>query len=358
VEQIVRAMLFPGNGDVELTEKVVGDPGPGEVLLAMRAAGMCGSDLHFMHMSPDERRHSPWKGLDGDPERTPGHEIAGVVEEVGAGVTHLKPGDRVAVQHYSGCGFCRSCRMGWDFMCENKTVYTLGRDGGFQDKLLAAAKDCIPIPDGVSFTTAAFIACGAGTSFQAIRRGELKAGQTLLSVGLGPVGFSALMWGTVTGARTIGIDPVPERRELALSLGIGMALAPDDPELLDKIESVAGYPGADVVIETAGNNAGRRLSLEATRPWGTAVWIGFGPGCELDAVNHIIMPQITLRGSAVISVSAMMDALSFVARSGIDFDRAITHTCGIEDAPAAIKAFEAGGQGKTFIVWPDDTTSN
>src|SRR5207247_8444891 len=101
---------------------------------------------------------------------------------------------------------CRPCRMGWDALCENKVVYTLGRDGGFQDKVTAMAKDCLVIPDGMSFTSAAFIACGAGTSFQAIRRGELKAGDTLAAVGLGPVGLSGLLWARAYGARTIGLD--------------------------------------------------------------------------------------------------------------------------------------------------------
>ncbi len=78
-------------------------------------------------------------------------------------------------------------------MCANKVVYTLGRDGGFQDKVIAEAKDCLPIPDGLSYSSAAFIACGAGTSLQAIRRDELKAGHTLAAVGVRPVGLTALV---------------------------------------------------------------------------------------------------------------------------------------------------------------------
>jgi alcohol dehydrogenase, propanol-preferring len=354
VEQRVRAVLFPGNGAVRLAEKVVGDPGPGEVLLDMRAAGVCGSDLHFMHMSPEERRNpSLGKGLNGDPAITPGHEMAGIVEAVGEGVTHLSAGTRVAVQHYSGCGHCRECRAGWDCLCANNVIYTLRRDGGFQDKVLAAAKDCIPIPDGLSYSAAAFIACGAGTSYQAIRRGELRAGHTLAAVGLGPVGLSALLWGQATGAQTIGIDPIAERRAFALELGVGCALDPGDPDLLAKIEMVSGYPGADVVIETAGNSAGRSLALDVTRVWGTAVFVSFGAGCELDAASQIVQKQLTIRGSWMFSVSAMIDAMEFANRRGMDLDRVTTRTCAITDAPAAIKDFDAGGKGKTVITWDD-----
>jgi propanol-preferring alcohol dehydrogenase len=353
VTEKVRAMLFPGYGEVALVEKEVGDPGPGEVRLAMRAAGMCGSDLHFMHMSPEERRNPPWKGLEGDVSRTPGHEISGIVEAVGEGVTHLQVGSRVAIQHYSGCGFCRDCRMGWDTMCANKTVYTLGRDGGFQDKLLAAAKDCLPIPDGMTYTTAAFIACGAGTSFQALRRSDLRAGGVIASVGLGPVGFSGLIWAKVGGAVTIGIDPLAARRDFSERFGADLTLDPADPHLRDKIEEISGYPGADATLETAGNSAGRRLSMEILRPWGTSVWIGFGPGCELEAERHIIQNQATIRGSAVFGVSVMMDALAYASTRDVDFDATITNTCSIEEGPAAIKEFEAGGYGKTFITWAD-----
>jgi propanol-preferring alcohol dehydrogenase len=351
---MVNAVLFTGNGNISVTEKEVGDPGSGEVRLGLRAAGVCGSDLHFLHMSPAERRNpSLGAGLEGDPAITPGHEIAGVVEAVGAGVTNVQVGTRVAVQHYSGCGDCRECRMGWDPLCANKTIYTLGRDGGFQDEVLAKSRDCLPIPDGMSYAAGAFIACGAGTSFQAVRRGELKAGDTLVAVGLGPVGLSALLWGLAEGARIIGIDPNPERRDFARSLGIATTLDPLRPDLHEQIEAITGRGGADVVIETAGNTPGRRLALEVARPWGTVVFVSFGPGCELDAAQHIVQKQITLRGSWMFSVSTMMDAMNFAQQRGVDLDQVVTRTCTLAEAPQAIRDFDAGASGKTVIAWEE-----
>ena len=353
-EQRVRAVLFPGDGAVALTEKVVGEPGPGQVLLALRAAGVCGSDLHFMHMSAEEQRNpSLGKGLGRDPGTTPGHEMAGVVEEVGPGVTQLQAGSRVAVQHYSGCGRCRHCRMGWDCLCEDHVVYTLGRDGGFQDKVIVEAKDCLALPVGMTYATAAFIACGAGTSFQAVKRGDLKAGATLAAVGLGPVGLSALLWGKAMGARTVGVDPVAERREFALKLGVDVVLGPYEAELGSRIAGLSGYPGADVVIETAGNAAGRRLAVNLGRTWGCVVFVSFGPGCELDPGPEIVQKQLTIKGSWMFSVSTMMDALAFAQEHDVGLERVVTDTCRLGDAPAAIKAFEAGRPGKTVFVWDD-----
>jgi D-arabinose 1-dehydrogenase-like Zn-dependent alcohol dehydrogenase len=355
----IDAVVFPGSGEVVLTTKPVPVPGHGEVLLGLRAAGVCGSDLHFMHQTAEEMRHSDLgKGMSREPSLTPGHEIAGVVEALGEGVTSLRLGDRVAVQHYSGCGQCRTCRMGWDALCDDKVVYTLGRDGGFQDKVTACAKDCLRIPDGMSYTTATFIACGAGTSFQAVRRGELKAGETLASVGLGPVGLSGLLWGKASGARTVGLDTNAERRDFAKSKGVDLVLDPLQDGLLDEIERFSGRPGADVVLETAGNSPGRRLACEITRPWGTAVYISFGGICELDAAQHIVQKQITLRGSWMFSVSTMMEALAFAQERGVDLEGLVTRTCSLPEAPRAIKDFDNGAVGKTVILWDDlDGTS-
>ncbi|MCG3776806.1 MAG: L-threonine 3-dehydrogenase [Nitrospira sp.] len=351
VGQSVRAILCPGNGRIELTTKMVGRPGPGEVLLDMRASGICGSDLHFMNLSPEDRRSEILgKGLDGDPSITPGHEMAGVVEAVGEGVTALWIGQRVAVQHYSGCGNCSECRSGWDCMCSKAVIYTLKRDGGHQDKVLAVARDCIPIPDGLSFTSAAFVACGAGTSFQAIRRGGLQAGQSLASVGLGPVGLSALLWGRVFGSTTIGIDPSSERRNFALSKGVDQVFDPSDPGMLETLlRETSG--GADVVIETAGNASGRSLSLDVARPRGTVVFVSFGGECFLDAPRQIVQKQLDIRGSWMFDVAAMMGAMEAAVALNVDLDGLITTTCEIDGGPEAIRAFAAGSNGKTMIVW-------
>ena len=348
----MKAVIFPGSGVVELVEKPEPELGPNEVLLGMRAAGVCGSDLHFMEASAEEQRHSKLgKGLDREPSVTPGHEMAGVIEAVGEHVTRFRVGDRVTVHHYSGCGACRSCRMGWDTLCANKEVYTLKRDGGFQDKVAVKEQDCVAIPDQLSFSDAAFIACGAGTSFQALRRGEVKAGDTVATVGLGPVGLSGLLWAQAMGCRTIGLDTNESRRSFAATFGVDHMLDPLNPDLLEQIDEITGRGGADVTLETAGNSPGRRLALDVTRVWGTAVFISFGGSCEIDAPQQLVQRQLTLRGSWMFSMSTLIDALQLAADREIPFSRVVTNRCVIEDAPEAILAFAAGGNGKIIIEW-------
>lgn len=348
----MRAVVFPGSSRVELVEKPKPSPAAGEVLIAMRAAGVCGSDLHFMHASAEEQRHSTLgTGLDRDPALTPGHEIAGVVESVGDGVTALSVGDRVTVNHYSGCGRCRYCRMGWDTMCADKIVYTLKRDGGYQDFVAVRERDCTPIPDGLSFAVAAFIACGAGTSFQALRRTEIKAGDTLAAVGLGPVGLSGLMWGAAMGARTIGLDTNEERCAFARERGVDHVLNPLSESFAEDFAALTPRGGADAVIETAGNSPGRRLALDVARPWGTTVFVSFGDGCDLDAAQQIVQRQITLRGSWMFDMATLMDALEFADRNRVPLESIVTTRCTIEEAPAAILRFADGASGKTVVEW-------
>lgn len=347
----MKAIIFPGSGALEIVEKPIPEAGPGEIVIDIRASGVCGSDLHFLHASAEEQRHSKLgTGLDREPTVTPGHEIVGVVESVGPEVWNLKVGDRVAVHHYSGCGDCRSCRMGWDTLCPEKSVHALHRDGGFQEKVAAKAKDCVVIPEKMSFEQAAFIACGAGASFQALRRGEPKAGDSVAAVGLGPVGLSALLWAKSMGSPTIGLDISAERRAFAKSLGADLVLDPTEPDTIEKIHQFTHKGGADVTIETAGNSAGRSLALDVTRVWGTAVFVGFGGTCEFDAGPQILQRQLTIRGSWMFSIPTLMDAFNYADNNSVGLEKVITRTCSLEEAPQAILDFAAGASGKTVIV--------
>lgn len=338
----VRAALFSGESTMEIVDKQIGELGLGEVLLDVRAEGMCGSDLHYFHISREAMQaHTQPREW----TTTPGHEMAGVIEQVGPGVTHLQVGDRVAIQHYSGCGTCLSCREGWDNHCENNSVYSLDRDGGYQDKVVVAARDCVALPDLMSFESGAFLACGASTAYQALSRADIPLGGTLAVVGLGPVGLAVLAWAKAFGLHAFGIDPVEERRSFAIELGY----AAFDSANFQIADVVPG--GVDATIETSGNIHGRRSASRITATWGSVVLVGFGPGYDIDPVTDVIMKQATIRGSFVFSMPVMMKAVRDAARLGVELDRIVTVRCSLEETPAAVDAFANGGIGKTMIVW-------
>ncbi|MFE1453457.1 alcohol dehydrogenase catalytic domain-containing protein [Streptomyces olivaceoviridis] len=340
----VRALRFAAKEQVSIVDTPLPEPGPGELVIDVKAAGLCGSDLHYFHMTHEEMQHATQPR---SPEMTPGHEIAGEVKAVGPGVTYPKVGDRVAVQHYSGCGQCASCRRGWDVHCERGArVYSLNRPGGCQDELVVTAKDCVVLPDEVSFPVGAFLACGATTAYQALLRSDVKPGETVVVIGVGPVGLAVLAWAKAYGLRAVGTDPSPQRREFAARLGY------------TEIHDSAGFDieavvpgGADAVIDTSGNVHGRRTATEIVKTWGTVVFVGLGPGFEIDPVPDLIMRQVTLRGMFVFSVPLMMEAAEKVGRLGVDLDPIITRVSPIEEGPELFADFAAGSVGKSVIGW-------
>ena len=223
----MRAVFLPGGREAVVREIEVPRPGDGEVLLAMKAAGLCGSDLHMHYRIAPESRHGVVFGLKTDPDVVPGHE-AGVVAEVGKGVWHLKPGDRVAVHHMAGCGVCVECRRGWDINCQRKWgTYGLDRPGAMQDFMAVRARDCVLVPDNVSLAEAAYYTCGAGTGYLALKRAGFGLGDTVAVVGLGPVGVAGAYFAASAGARVIGIDTLDERCRFAESNGIGYTANPN-----------------------------------------------------------------------------------------------------------------------------------
>jgi threonine dehydrogenase-like Zn-dependent dehydrogenase len=328
--------------------------GPGQVVVEIKAAGLCGSDIHMIYRTPAERRNDEiMKGLTINASIVGSHEPAGVVAEVGEGVTHLRVGDRVAVAHLSGCGHCLSCRRGWDIDCDNKQTYGYDRHGAMADYMLAEAKDCAIIPDAVSFTEGAFYACGAGTGYWALRRGNLGANETVAVVGLGPVGVAAAYFAAQAGARVIGIDPVAERREFAAKNGAHFTFDPTAGDVTAAVKAVNGGRGADLVVEASGSSAGRSSALDVARTWGRVVCVGFGdPATTLDVGAQIIEKQLTVIGAWVYSTPDLQEMLYDVADRGLSVQPLILHEYGIEDAEDAWRSFDAGSLGKSMVVWP------
>jgi D-arabinose 1-dehydrogenase-like Zn-dependent alcohol dehydrogenase len=179
----------------------------------MRAAAVCGSDLHG-YRAPREKRPP-----DGQGGIIPGHELSGVVHSIGEGVTGVHVGDRVAVYHYRGCGHCQQCRAGRLMWCAQKRGYGGPIHGSDADLLVTDARNCLPLPDDFSFAAGALLMCVAGTAYEAMRKLDASGRGTLAIFGLGPVGLTGLLMARAMGAQVVGIDVSPERLALASRLG-------------------------------------------------------------------------------------------------------------------------------------------
>src|SRR5688572_3898153 len=217
----MRGAVFLGNRNIEIRNFPDPAPGPGEVVIRMRASGMCGSDLKFYRPAPGEAQKA--LGLGGNAEPfIAGHEPSGVVVARGPGVSEREAptGQRVMDHHYAGCGACTHCRLGWSQLCRaGITVYGVTAHGGDADYLNVPVRTLVELPEELSFAEGAAVACGTGTAYGALRRMRIAGGDTLAVFGQGPVGLSATLLGNAMGARVIAVETAPERLRLAKDFG-------------------------------------------------------------------------------------------------------------------------------------------
>src|SRR6266568_3890795 len=228
----MQGLVFLGDRRVAVQQFADPVPGQGEVVVAIRASGMCGSDLPGYVASSSGTPSEPAQRI------IKGHEPCGVVAERGPGVTESQApiGQRVMVHHYRGCGACKHCRAGYTQMCA-RGAQVMGHHthGGHADYLLAPASSLVVLPDELSFAEGAAIACGTGTAYSALRRLDVSGRDTMAIFGQGPVGLAATQLATAMGARVIAVDLSPERRQLAQSLGAQVAI---DPTITPPVEAI------------------------------------------------------------------------------------------------------------------------
>lgn len=207
----MRAVRYHGpNRPLQLEEVPIPEPWPGEVLLWVRASGICHTELHFL---------SGLLNL-GTAPLTLGHEIVGVVESVGPSVEEPREGDRVIVYYYSGCGRCRHCRVGEENLCDDlRAEYGVVSDGGYAEYVAVPARNAVPLPDSVSDEEAAPIGCGVTTAVHAGRLAGLRMGETMLAYGVGAVGYGLIQLGRLAGAAVIAVGRTYRKLELARELG-------------------------------------------------------------------------------------------------------------------------------------------
>ncbi len=339
----MRGVVFLGDRKLEVRELPKPEPGPGEVVLKMMASGLCGSDLSRYRRAASEVP---------PPHHVAGHEPCGVVAEVGAGVTAVKAGDRVMMHHYTGCGACSMCRIGYTQMClVHHEVYGTSADGGHQDYLLCPAYTCVEMPDALPFDQGAAVACGTGTAFHAIKRLGLTGADTIAVFGQGPVGASATMFAHAMGARVIAVDLIPERLELAARLGADLVVDASKDDAETAIRESTNGEGADATLDATGIPQVRLNAVDSARYWGRVCFVGEGNTTTFDVSAQIIHKQLTIYGSWTFSIAGLAEAANFVVDRDVPLSKLITHRYGLDEAEAAYELFDTGRTGKPVFVW-------
>lgn len=349
----MRGVLILGDQQVVVRDFADPEPGPGQVVVRVHAAAICGSDLHNWY----------WKSRadlarSGQDRVIPGHEPSGIVEAVGIGATKVDVGDRVVVWcHCDGiCGSCVHCLASEQWFCRDVGQPPRQRPGHGADAELLLAQDwqCMSLPDELSFEAGAVLACSAGTAYQSAKRLDITNGQTVAIIGGGPAGLAALVVARALGARTIVSEPVAERLELARLLGADAIVDASREHAAEAIRELTDGVGADVVVEASGSASGQREAIEAARPGGRVGFIGFGASERRreGTINptQVIRKQLTLIGSFVYPPSLFAEICSFAIRERLPLESIVTDRVPLENAAEAFRFFDSKRSGKVVLI--------
>jgi 2-desacetyl-2-hydroxyethyl bacteriochlorophyllide A dehydrogenase len=348
----MKGVVFLGDRKLELREFPDPTPGPRDVVLEIKASGMCGSDLHTYRavFKPGDTSSGFKRATD---PIIAGHEPCGVVVAIGTGVTAKEAhiGQRVMDHHYAGCGSCKHCRGGWAQMClDGATVFGANGNGGHAKYMKVPVSTLVPLPDGLSFETGAAISCGTGTAYGALKRLALQGGETIAIFGQGPVGLSATQLAVAMGAHVIALDISPERRKLAQEFGAHEVIDARSNNPVEAIRELTHGEGAHKTLDTSGAAEARAAAVRATRSWGTACYVGERGQVTLDVSPDLLRRQITLVGSWTFSTQGQADCAEFVADHAIAVDKLFTHRWTLDHADEAYQLFDTQTVGKGVIL--------
>lgn len=339
----MHGVVFVGDRELELRDVPDPQPGPREVIVAMQASGLCGSDL------------TPYRAPRGSVQAViRGHEPCGVVVARGAAVTEDEAplGQRVMIHHYSGCGACKHCRVGYTQMClRGHLVYGSTADGGHAALMRVVPGMLVPLADGLTFEEGAAIACGTGTAYLALKRLEVSGRDTLAVFGQGPVGLSATLLARPMGARVIAVDVAAERLALARDFGADEVVDAGQGDPVEAIRDLTHGEGAEATLDCTGNPTARANAVKSARAWGRACFVGEGHDVRLEPSPDIIHKQLTIYGSWTFSSVGQAECAQFVLDRQVPLRKLLTHRFRLDQAAQAYRLFDTQTTGKAVFVF-------
>ena len=349
----MKGIVFTGNRTLALQTFDDPTPGPDDVVLEIKASGMCGSDLKFYRSAPGEANKA--LGIPSGAAVIAGHEPCGVVVAVGANVNRKRGwlGQRAMVHHYRGCGACPHCNTGWQQLCVEGVaeVYGVSGHGAHARYMLCPANTLVTLPEALSFETGAAISCGTGTAWGALKRLDLAGEQTIAIFGQGPVGLSATQLAAALGARVIALDVSPERLARAKAFGAAELINPAETDPVAAIRALTQGLGAHASLDASSSPQARRQAVQSVRTWGKVCLVGEGGQMTLDVSPDLLRRQVTLIGSWTFSTVGQAECAQFVADRGIDVDQLFTERWALNDAEQAYQRFDRQTGGKGVFVF-------
>ncbi len=334
----MKALFFTGNSTLDIRDYPDPKAGAGEVVVTIKAAGICGSDLQIF--SPAE-----------SPPFIAGHEGAGIVREVGEGVLDLQVGDRVSLYHHHGCGTCRLCRMGRYMQCTQRCGLHWHTNGCDCDYFLTEAKFCMKLPDELTFQDGAIIGCAGGTAYSAVKKMALSGRNSFLLFGAGPVGLAILMVARVYGVKPIVIDLLEERLEFAKRFGAVEFINASKTDPLEAVMELTQGRGAERIMVASGAHQAQAAAVQCLAANGRIGFVGMGAQQNSIDMNHFIRRQATAVGSYVFPRFDYPELVEFLVDNNIHYSDMVTRAFTLHEAEEAYRLFAAGSIGKFMFTF-------
>ncbi|NPV19676.1 alcohol dehydrogenase AdhP [Bradyrhizobium aeschynomenes] len=307
--QTMKAAIVKAFGKPLVIEDVpVPVPGPGELLVKLKACGVCHTDLHAA--SGDW----PVKPV---PPFIPGHEAAGIVASLGAGVTDFKVGDAVGVAWlHDACLRCEYCETGWETLCEHQHNTGYSVNGGFAEYVIASAAFAARLPANVNFAKIAPILCAGVTTYKGLKETDTRPGEWVVISGVGGLGHVAIQYAKAMGLKPLGIDIAEDKLKLALEAGAEHAVNALDKDAVERVIAITGG-GAHGVLVTAVSTPAFAQALHMVRRKGTVSLVGLPPGEFPTPIFDVVLKRITVRGSIVGTRRDLDEAIAFAAEGKV-----------------------------------------
>lgn len=334
------AAVYHGPNDLRVDQVPVPVSGPGEMLVKVQSASICGTDLRIWH---GNHRMYPAGTV-----RIPGHEIVGTIAEVAAGIMDYRVGQRVFCAPNTGCGHCRECIRGHNNLCANYEALGVTVDGGFAEFVRISAKsvqqgNVIPVADGVDSAVAALL-----EPFACVVRGQnalsIRPGDSVLVMGAGPIGVMHLKLAKARGAASVIVsEPLDDRRAQAASMGADVVIDPAKQDLSAAVRQATGGRGADVVIVAAPAHAAQEAAIQVA---GIGARVSFFGGLPKDRPNvnidsnAIHYKELVITGTTACSTADCWQAADIVAAGLVDLSAMISRRFPLAEASLAFAAAE------------------
>jgi 2-desacetyl-2-hydroxyethyl bacteriochlorophyllide A dehydrogenase len=332
------AVRYEGGGAFSIAESTPQSPGPGEVRLDIAFCGICGTDLHIAHGAMDARIQPP---------QVIGHETAGTVAEVGAGVDGVSVGDPVVVRPLDTRGETERDR-GFSHISHDLRFLGIDAPGGLQSSWTVPAFTLHRVPAGLDLRLAA-LAEPLAVACHDVRRGEVTAGQTAVVIGGGPIGILIALVAAARGARVLVAEPDEARRRLALEYGFS-AHDPVADDVGAAVADATGGVGADVVFEVSGSAAGILAATQYACLRGRIVVVAIFPEPKPVALFDLFWKELEVRGARVYEPEDFEAAIELLAGGSVDLEPLITSVEPIGRVPAVFDELRAGRQAMKILV--------